>query len=137
MAEQNQLPGILKAIHPRFRTPHLAIIASAACMFVFTISGNFADSLTLTTITHVLTYAATCAALIMLRSNKSVPPTTFKLPFGIAIAVLALALCAWLLSTSSLREAQDTAIAGAVGLLFYAAYRLQQRASARTTKVAQ
>lgn len=129
MAEQSQFPGLLKSIHPRFRTPHVAIIVSAVCIFVFTISGTFASSLTLTTITRILTYAATCAALIVLRSSRNVSPTTFRLPFGIVIAVLALALCSWLLALSSWREVRDVGIVSAAGLLLHSVYRIWQRLS--------
>jgi basic amino acid/polyamine antiporter, APA family len=127
LAEQGQLPAFLKATHPRFHTPHLAILVSAVVVWVVTVSGTFIYALTVSSITRLLTYAATCAALVVLRRKSDAPPTTFELPSGIAVSAIALALCIWLIASSTWREARDTAIAAAIGLLFYAAYRLWQR----------
>ncbi len=127
LAEQGQLPGFLKATHRRFHTPHFAILVSAAVILVVTVSGTFIYALTVSSITRLLTYAATCGALVALRRKNEAPPTTFKLPSGIAVSAIALALCAWLVASSTWREARDTGIAAAMGLLFYAIYRLWQR----------
>ncbi|HEY6968298.1 MAG TPA: amino acid permease [Candidatus Angelobacter sp.] len=127
LAEQGELPGFLKATHPRFHTPHWAILVSAAALLVVSVSGTFIYALTISTITRLLTYVATCAALVALRRNRTVPATIFKLPAGVPIAAIAIALCIWLIASITLREARDTAIAAATGLLLYAAYRLGQR----------
>src|SRR5438552_13212087 len=37
IAEQRQLPSIFAAIHPRFFTPHVAILVTAGVMLVFTL----------------------------------------------------------------------------------------------------
>jgi basic amino acid/polyamine antiporter, APA family len=129
LAEQGQLPGFLKATHPRFHTPHFAILVSAAVILVVTVSGTFIYALTVSTITRLLTYAATCGALVALRRKSDAPPTTFNLHSGITVSVIALALCAWLVASSTWREARDTGIAAAMGLLFYATYRLWQPAA--------
>jgi basic amino acid/polyamine antiporter, APA family len=131
LAEQGQLPGFLKATHPRFRTPHFAILVSAAVILVVTVSGTFIYALTVSTITRLLTYAATCGALVALRRKSDAPPTTFSLPSGIAVSAIALVLCAWLVASSTWREARDTAIAAATGLLFFVTYRLWQRTTLR------
>src|SRR5262249_27641312 len=127
LAEQGQLPAFLKATHPRFHTPHLAILVSAAVILVVTVSGTFIYALTVSTITRLLTYVATCGALVALRRKTNAPPTTFQLPSGIVVSAIALALCAWLVASSTGRAARDTAIAAAMGLVFYATYRLWQR----------
>ena len=124
LAEQGQLPGFLKAIHPRFHTPHVAILLSAVVILVVKISGTFIYALTISTITRRLTYAATCGALIALRRKSDAPPSTFELPSGLAVSAIALVLCIWLIVSSTWREARDTAIAATVGLLFYATHRL-------------
>ena len=67
MAEQRQLPRVLAATHARFHTPHIAIVASAACMLALTLSGSFLTAVAISTLTRLLAYAATCAALPVLR----------------------------------------------------------------------
>jgi basic amino acid/polyamine antiporter, APA family len=130
LAEQGQLPGFLKATNRRFYTPHWAILVSALVMLVVSVSGTFIYALTVSTIARLLTYAATSAALLALRRKSDALPTVFKLRAGTAVSVIAVALCVWLIASSTWREARDTAIAAAAGLLLYAACRVWQRPKA-------
>jgi APA family basic amino acid/polyamine antiporter len=122
MAEQNQLPAFIGKVHRRFFTPHVAIVCTATMMLVLTLKQSFVQALTISAIARLLTYAATCAALPVLRRNNA-PPALFRLRGGVVISVLALMLAAWLLANSTLKEAITAAIAGAVGLVIYIAYR--------------
>ena len=126
LAEQGEFPAFLKATHPRFHTPHWAILISAAVLLAVSVSGTFIYALTISTITRLLTYVATCAALVALRRNSNVPATIFRLPAGVSLAALAITLCVWLIASITWREARDTAIAAATGLLLYWMYRLGQ-----------
>lgn len=128
MAEQNQLPSILSSTHRRFRTPHIAILLTAAVMLALAISGTFIYALTISAIARLLTYAATCAALPKLRQTQDAPPAKFKAPAGIIVSIAALVLAGWLLSNSTLTEARDAGIAAALGLAIYFIYRLSRRA---------
>lgn len=126
MAEQNQLPALLASTHKRFRTPHFAILITAAVMLALAISGTFIYAVTISAIARLLTYAATCAALPKLRSTKGAPPAKFTVPAGVIVAVAALLLAGWLLSNSTLGEARDAGIAAAIGLVIYFVYRLKR-----------
>ena len=123
MAEQRQLPSLIGKVHPRFFTPHVAILCTAAVMFVLTLKQSFVQALTISAIARLLTYAATCAALPVLRRTNA-PPALFRLRGGTIISVLALLLSGWLLLNSTLKEAVTAAIAAFVGLLVYLGYRL-------------
>jgi len=120
MAEQGQLPGLLLRTHRRFRTPYVAITVTAVAMLGLTLSGTFIYVLTLSTITRVIVYAATCAALPVLRRRGS-RPGSFKAPAGLAISVVCIALCVWLLFNSGWQAARDVAIAVAFGFILYCA----------------
>jgi APA family basic amino acid/polyamine antiporter len=122
MAEQNQLPSVVGRVHPRFFTPHVAILCTAAVMFVLTLKQSFVQALTISAIARLLTYAATCAALPLLRRTNA-PAALFRLRGGIVISVLALLLSVWLLLNSTLKEAITAAIVALVGLLLYLGYR--------------
>jgi len=119
MAEQGDLPRALAVTHARYRTPHVAILISAVAMLVFTLSSTFLTALTISTISRLLTYAAACVALPVLRRRTDVEPATFVLPGGLAIPVAAVALTAWLLSNSSRTELIAVAAAAAAGWLVY------------------
>jgi len=126
MAEQKQLPSIIARVHRRFATPHISIIGTAAIMLLLTLKQNFVQALTISAIARLLTYAATCAALPVLR-RSSPHPALFKLPGGPVIALLALLLAAWLLTNSTLQEAITAAIVAAIGLAIFLIYRATQR----------
>jgi APA family basic amino acid/polyamine antiporter len=128
MAEHKQLPRFLSSTHRRFHTPHFAILLSSALMLTLAISGTFIYALTISAIARLLTYAATCAALISFRFKRNAPPAKFKAPAGIIIAIVSLILAGWLLSNSTLKEARDAGIAAALGLLIYLAFRLSRGA---------
>jgi amino acid transporter len=127
MAEDGYLPRAFGGIHPRFRTPHVAILISSVVMVALTLSGSFGTLAAISTIIRLLTYGATCAALVQLRRRRDAPPAAFTAPFGRVAATAALVLSVWLLSNSSRSDAWTTAIAGAAGLLVFFVYGARQR----------
>jgi amino acid transporter len=58
------LPRVFGVVHSRFRTPHVAILVSAVVMLALKLSGSFATLAAISTFIRLLTYAATCAALL-------------------------------------------------------------------------
>jgi basic amino acid/polyamine antiporter, APA family len=132
MAGDHKLPRVFAATHDRFRTPHVAIIATAAVMLALALSGTFSSVLTVSVIARLLAYIATCAALIVLRRRDEREmrfKAQFKAPAGVAASIAALGLSGWLLANCSASEARNTAVAMAAGLLIYGAYKLVRRKS--------
>ncbi len=123
MAERGQLPRTLAATHPRFHTPHVAIIVSTAVMLVLTIEGSFISALTISTVIRLFTYAATCLALPVFRRKADAPPAEFTVPAGVLVTFLALLLVAWLLTNSGANELGLTALAVGIGLVIYFVFR--------------
>jgi basic amino acid/polyamine antiporter, APA family len=137
MAERAELPRGLAVVHPRFRTPVASVLATIAVMLVLTLSGTFIYLLTLSTIARLLTYLATCGALPVLRRRITAPAAAFLMPAGVTVACLGVLLGLWLLSTCTLREARDTAIAAAAGLGIYWLNRKLDPLAAGASKSAQ
>jgi basic amino acid/polyamine antiporter, APA family len=132
MAGDHKLPRVFAATHGRFRTPHVAIIATAAVILALTLSGTFISVLTVSVIARLLAYIATCVALIVLRRRDEREmrfKAQFKAPAGVAASIAALGLSAWLLANCSATEAVNSAVAAAAGLLIYGAYKLVRRKS--------
>src|SRR5207253_1941012 len=126
IAERKQLPSFLAQVNRRFFTPHISIVITAAVMLVLTLKSSFVAALTISAIARLVTYAATCAALPVLRRKPDVPKALFRLPGGSLIAIAALLLSGWLLANSTLREGIQAAIAAAVGIVIYYAYRIMR-----------
>jgi amino acid transporter len=125
MAERHELPGVLARTHPRFRTPWCAILVTSGIVLALTLSGTFIYALTISTLARLGSYAATCIALLLFRRLESgARPAAFRVPGGAMVALVTLALVVWLFTNSTWREARDTLVAGALGLLVYFTYKM-------------
>jgi len=129
MAADGHLPRFIGSVHPRFRTPHVAIVVSSIVMFVLTLTGSFVALASISVVIRLLTYAATCAALLRLRRQPNTAPPAFVAPFGQFAAVAAIALSVWLLSNSTRSDALTTVVAAAVGFMLYVVFRVRVRRS--------
>jgi APA family basic amino acid/polyamine antiporter len=128
MAERGELPRELSAIHPRFRTPAAAVVATAAIMLVLTLSGTFVYLVMLSVLSRLVAFFVTCAALPVLR-HRSRTSAPFQLPGGMVIPLAGMAVILWLLSNSTLHEARSAVIAALAGLLAYGLSRYRRRPS--------
>ncbi|MDO8500902.1 MAG: APC family permease [Gemmatimonadaceae bacterium] len=125
MAEQNEFPRALGSVHPRRRTPHVAIIINSAIGLGLGLVGNFGQLATFSAIARLGIYITTCAALIALR-KKSGEPESYRAPGGIALAAIGIVFCLWLLSTRSLAQAWFLPVIVAVGGLVWLGMRARR-----------
>ena len=72
MAERGELPSALARVHPRFKTPHVAILVYATLTLALAWTGTFESTATLSAIVRLVTYGLTCGALLVLRRKR--PP---------------------------------------------------------------
>lgn len=119
MAERRQLPPAIAAVHRTFHTPHVSILVSVVCMWVFTVASTFTSALTVTVGLRVLIYLATCAALPVLRRGNAAAP--FRLPGGAIIPAACILVCLVLLALRPLAETIQLAVVLAVGIVLWAA----------------
>ncbi len=119
MAEQKELPEFFGKTHEKFKTPHFSLIITAVVILIFTIQTSFLAALTISTITRLIVYATTCAALPVFRFREDAPEAKFKVPYGIIAAVLSLILTIWLLFSVKFQEVKTILIVVAIGLVIY------------------
>lgn len=127
MAEQEQLPRWLAGTHPRFQTPHIAILLTASLQLLLAITGTFLYALTLSTLIRLAYFALVSAALPILRLRTDVPSAQFQVTGGWLVSGLAVLLCGWLLSTSRGAELRDVAILVGSGLLIFVLMQRRQK----------
>lgn len=127
MAEQRQLPLKLAATHPRFQSPHLAIVLTTAMVLLLALTQSLLFLLTISALGRLLIYVVSCGALIRLRQKKGAPTAAFVLPAGTLIATLSIAACLLIMTGSTLREwCMLLAVLGVGGLLWVLVkYRLK------------
>src|SRR5262245_28603313 len=123
MAGNRELPQTLGAVHARYHTPYIAIVATGAVMLALALSGGFIYAATISTIARLLAYIAACVGMLILRRRYSEEPL-FKAPAGAAVSFTALLLIIWLLAHSTGKEARAAAIGTVAGLLIYGTYKL-------------
>ena len=109
----------LAKIHPRYRTPAVAIIAQSAIALALALSGSFVGLAMLSIIARLATYAGTAAALPILRKKYGNREDAVRLPGGFAIPAIALLLCLIFLVSTTIWNLVAGAIALLVGGVIY------------------
>ena len=116
MAERGQLPADIAAVHPKFRTPHVGLLVSAAGMLLFTVVTTFTSAVTITVGLRVIIYIVTCAALPVLRRRAARPSATFVVPAGTPLAVCCVVIAVGLLASRPWADIIQLVAVVAVGL---------------------
>lgn len=119
LGERRQLPGVFAGVHPRFRTPYVALITQSAIALPLALSGTFAELAALSVIARMVTYIGTAAAIPVLRRKIPATDRTIRLPGGPAIPILALVVCVAFLTTATMRNLAAGGIALVVGAVIY------------------
>ena len=134
-ARDGFLPAAVGAVHPRFRTPHVAIIIQSAAVLALAVSGGFERLAILANLSALLLYLACCAASWELRRRDvrsgGLP---FRVPAAGVVPALAIAVIAWLLT--SIGPADWAAVGGAllVAALIYLLTRGRRAALAASAR---
>ena len=134
MSEQRDLPPVFDKTHPKFKTPHIAIIVTAVVMLILAIQSSFLTAVAIATIARLLFYATTCLALPIFRRRADAPKSQFNAPLGVVAAILSIGLIVWLLTNVDYaKEGLAVIIAAAIGLIIFAGFRVtgRRRAVAR------
>jgi amino acid transporter len=119
MADGGQIPAAFARVHPRFRTPHVAIAVQGAVALALAAAGTFEELAKLSAIARIVSYLATAAAVPALR-RKMGGDAPFRIPGGPAVPAAALILCATLVASSSAAHLALGAGAAAAGSALHA-----------------
>jgi len=93
-------------------------------MLFLTIQSSFLTALTISTITRLIVYATTCAALPVFRRREDAPKAEFFAPFGIVAAILSLILTVWLLTNVDFKkEGLAILVVAILGLILFFVFR--------------
>lgn len=82
------LPKILGKVHPKYRTPYVAIGAQAVLSSLIILSGSYKLLLELVLPLAIFMYAMVVASVTILRFTKPNVPRAFKVPFGKVLPVI-------------------------------------------------
>ncbi len=104
-ARDGLFPHFLGKVHPRFATPHWAIVIYGSLIFCFSAIGGFNQLAVLASGALLLIYLAVVASLIKFRMQSKVElDKGFKIPGGLLIPFIAIAAIMYVLSSLKGRE---------------------------------
>lgn len=115
LGEAGDLPRASVAVHPAYRTPWIAILATAVLSWILAVTGTFEYLLGLFVISRMLAHGSTAAALIALRRREG--PAPLPIPAGVPVSVLAIAACLALAVLAPWEQVRDVAIVVVAGFL--------------------
>ena len=115
------LPRPFAAVHPRFHTPHVAIVVQAVLTAGLALSGGFERLALIANGAALLAYGACCAAAWQLRRRdvRQAGGLPFRTPLGGIAPPLALAVIGWLLTGLSAPEWKAVALMLIVAVPLY------------------
>ena len=97
LAERGDFPAGFAAVHPRKRTPHVAIAVFALLIWAFALLGSFSWNVTLSAVARLAYYGAVCASVPVLRGRQP-RAAAFRVPGGPALPIVGVVICALLLT---------------------------------------
>jgi len=119
-ARNGILPAKMGAVHPRFRTPHVAIAVHAVIGFLLSLSSTFRYLAVLANIAALLLYLLCCsAAFELIRRNVRTDGKPFSIPGEKVIPIVAIAVVLWILWHATLDEFRMALIVLGVASLLY------------------
>ena len=124
-AEAGLLPSFLARVHPRFRTPHVAIMAYVGISAALALSGTFRSLAMLSAAGSLTMYLIACAASAVLQHRDiRAEREPLRLPGGAAIPVLSCLVLVALLATLGRRDLLATLLMLGIASLPYLAKRM-------------
>jgi amino acid transporter len=111
-AADHHLPAALGAVHPRFGSPHVAIVATAVLAIALVVSFDYRSLIGISNVAVAVQYLATCAAIPVLR-RRGVPGR--RVPGGAIVPVLGAAMSLWIFTEASREELAWATVALALG----------------------
>jgi len=124
------LPAVFGTVHPRFRTPWVAVSVHTAFVAALAIAGRF-ERLALMSNVAVLSLYFLCAlaAMRLVSADVRREGEPFRLPGERVVPVLACVAIAWVLSSATAEEVRVTAGVVAVASALYGLRALRRRAA--------
>jgi amino acid transporter len=114
------LPQFFAHVHPRYRSPDVAIVTYAALAFLLSISGTFERLAVLSNVAVLLMYLLCCAACwVLIQRDVRSDGEPFNFPGMKIVPALAILAIIWILAHATVREFLVTGIVLALSSFLY------------------
>lgn len=119
LARDGYFPAKLAEVHPRFRTPAVALTVQTLLALPLALHGSFVHLATLSVVARLVTYLGTTLAVPVLRRKMPPRPGAFRLPGGPTIPIVATGLGIVFATRATAENLQAAGVALLVGLVIY------------------
>jgi APA family basic amino acid/polyamine antiporter len=114
------LPAWFAHVHPRYRSPDVAIVTYALLAFALSITGTFEQLAVLSNVAVLLMYLLCCAACwFLVQRNIRADGQPFNFPGMKIVPALAIAAIIWILAHATVREFAVNGILLAIASVLY------------------
>lgn len=113
LAADGHVPSVFARLHPRFRTPVAAIVTCTVLSLALGLTGSFQQLAVISVVARFAQFIPTCLAVLVLRRRDGLDGTSFQIPGGAVVPVVALVLCLGLLAQAPL----DRLLAGGAAIM--------------------
>lgn len=115
MSRGGHFPARLSAVHPRFHSPHRAILVTASLVIGLVLFLDYRALIGISNVSVALQYLAICLAVV--RLSTSATGAKVRMPGGLVIPLLGVAVSLWIFTEASLVELGWAAAALGLGLV--------------------
>ena len=119
LALDGSMPRWFATLHGRHRTPHHSIWFYGILSIALGLTGTFVWLAVMSTLVRLLAYMVSIAALPRLERQTDAPELAFRLPGGLLIPGVAMALCFWLVLQAPLSAWLTLVVFAAAGTVIY------------------
>jgi amino acid transporter len=125
LARDGFLPKAVASVHPRFLTPHVAIVLQSVLVCALAIGNEFEALAVLANLSALLLYLASAVAgyLLKRRGIADAGAKPFSLPGGPTVPLLSCAMIVWLLTSITLDEWMKVGLTLAVASVVFVVTR--------------
>lgn len=119
-----QFPRVLGEVHPKFNTPHWALVANMVLGIFALFTKRTGDIITLSVFGAITLYIFSCLAIIRLRKTEPDMPRPFRTPFYPVVPIIALCIASVALVAMSYFNSKLAIIYFAVITFAFVLYKL-------------
>jgi basic amino acid/polyamine antiporter, APA family len=119
------LPKVFAHVHPRFRSPDIAILAYCTIAAALSLSSTFQQLAILSNVAVLVLYFLCCGAAIrLLRRDEPDAPRPFHFPGAWIFPVMGIGISLWILAQATRKELAITALVLAAASILFLVQRL-------------
>lgn len=118
MAQQGLLPQRLAKVHPKRRTPYIAVVTLYVILLMLALSGDISSLARSTSVLLLLCFMIVNTALVILKFRKDEPPGTFEVP--VFVPLLGTLVCGAMLMNAKGPELRTAGLLlGVIAVLYF------------------